>query len=67
MLRQIESMLFENLLPLTVYIPYQQGQLISFHEQGRVGRNISESGYLRNRLHTRRLLSASKLSHKLSL
>lgn len=48
MLRQIESMLFENLLPLTVYIPYQQGQLISlFHEQGRVEETYPESGYLR--------------------
>ncbi len=37
LLRQVESLLFENYVQLTVYIPYQHGQLISlFHEQGRV-------------------------------
>ncbi len=48
MLRMIESMLFEDFLPVTVYIPYQQGHLISlFHEQGRVEETHPTSRYMR--------------------
>lgn len=48
MLRMIESMLFEDYLPLIVYIPYQQGHLISlFHEQGRVEEARPSSRYMR--------------------
>jgi GTP-binding protein HflX len=37
LLRKIESELFETFQPVTVRLPYQQGQLISlFHEQGQV-------------------------------
>jgi len=47
MLHQIEKMLFENFMPLTVYIPYQQGQLISlFHEQGKVEETRPNTGYM---------------------
>lgn len=48
MLRMIDSMLFEDYLPLIVYIPYQQGHLISlFHEQGRVEEARPSSRYMR--------------------
>jgi GTP-binding protein HflX len=37
LLQSIEAALFENLVPITVYLPYREGQLISsFHELGRV-------------------------------
>jgi GTP-binding protein HflX len=43
LLAAIENTLFENLISIKVYLPYQQGQLISiFHELGRV--KISEPG-----------------------
>jgi GTPase len=39
LLRTIETELYENFLPITVRLPYQEGQLISmFHEQGQVDR-----------------------------
>jgi GTP-binding protein HflX len=48
MLRAIENMLFENYVPVTVFIPYQQGQLISlFHEQGRVDEARPANRYMR--------------------
>jgi GTP-binding protein HflX len=35
----IEKILFETMIPLSVHLPYQQGQLISlFHEQGQIDR-----------------------------
>ncbi len=47
LLQQIESLLFENYVQLTVYIPYQHGQLISlFHEQGRVENSIPASTHM---------------------
>lgn len=37
LLQSIEAALFEDLIPITVYLPYRQGQLISmFHELGNV-------------------------------
>jgi len=37
LLRAIEVELYENFTPITVQIPYAEGQLISlFHEQGQV-------------------------------
>jgi GTP-binding protein HflX len=37
LLSSIERELFETFVPVTVYLPYQEGQLISlFHEQGRI-------------------------------
>ncbi len=39
LIQAIESQLFETYTPITVRLPYQQGQLISlFHEQGQVSR-----------------------------
>jgi GTPase len=39
LLRTIETELYENFMPITVRLPYQEGQLISlFHEQGQVER-----------------------------
>ena len=39
MLEQIESHLFMNYLPISVQLPYSEGQLISLiHEQGQVER-----------------------------
>lgn len=37
MLKTVEGLLFENFVPITVFLPYKAGQLISlFHEQGKV-------------------------------
>jgi len=37
LMRAIEAELFETFVPITLHLPYQQGQLISlFHDQGRV-------------------------------
>lgn len=37
LLNKVENVLFETYLPVTVRLPYQQGQLISlFHEQGQI-------------------------------
>jgi GTP-binding protein HflX len=39
LLKTIETELYENFMPITVRLPYQEGQLISlFHEQGQVER-----------------------------
>jgi len=47
LLRLIESQLFENYTPATVYIPYKEGQFISlFHEQGKVEETKPESQYI---------------------
>ncbi len=45
LLRKIENELFETYLPVSVHLPYQQGQLISlFHEQGQVEKIEHERG-----------------------
>jgi GTP-binding protein HflX len=45
MLKAIEKELFDTFLPVTVRLPYQQGQLISlFHDQGQVVRFEHERG-----------------------
>ncbi len=45
LLRLIEEQLFESFVPITVRLPYQQGQLISlFHEQGQVEKVEHERG-----------------------
>ncbi len=50
MLKKINEMLFENFVPVTVFIPYEYGQLISiFHEQGRVEETQPSNRYLRIR------------------
>jgi len=47
LLSQVENMLFEKYVQLTVHIPYQDGQLISlFHEQGKVESSIPTSTYM---------------------
>lgn len=47
LLREIENLLFENFLPITVYLPYREGQLISwFHEQGKVEETRSMPDYM---------------------
>lgn len=57
LLQAIEMELFENFSPVTVQIPYADGQLISlFHEQGQVTliehkrKGVTIQGYLPNRL-----------------
>lgn len=57
LLLAIESELFENFSPVTVQIPYTEGQLISlFHEQGQVTviehkrRGVNIQGFIPNRL-----------------
>ncbi|MEW6502612.1 MAG: GTPase HflX [Chloroflexota bacterium] len=57
LLREVENILFENFAPITVYIPYREGQLISqFHEYGKVeesqpfGEYIKIKGSLPGRL-----------------
>jgi GTP-binding protein HflX len=57
LLQAIELELFENFTPITVQIPYTEGQLISlFHEQGQVTliehkrKGVTIQGYIPNRL-----------------
>ncbi len=57
MLDSIENALFESFTPILVFLPYQQGQLISlFHDQGRIERmnhsrgGVTIQGYLPGRL-----------------
>jgi GTP-binding protein HflX len=57
LLQAIEMELFENFTPITVQIPYTEGQLISlFHEQGQVTliehkrKGVTIQGYIPNRL-----------------
>jgi GTP-binding protein HflX len=57
MLESIENALFESFTPILVFLPYQQGQLISlFHDQGRIERmdhsrgGVTIQGYLPGRL-----------------
>ena len=57
LLQAIELELFENFTPITVQIPYTEGQLISlFHEQGQVTliehkrKGVAIQGYIPNRL-----------------
>jgi GTPase len=57
LLLAIENQLFETLIPISVRLPYQQGQLISmFHEQGQVKRiehgrgGVLMEGFLPGRL-----------------
>ena len=57
LLLAIENQLFETLIPISVRLPYQQGQLISlFHEQGQVKRlengrgGVKMEGFLPGRL-----------------
>jgi GTP-binding protein HflX len=57
LLQAIEMELFENFTPITVQIPYTEGQLISlFHEQGQVTliehkrKGVAIQGYIPNRL-----------------
>ena len=57
MLSSIESALFESFTPIVVFLPYQQGQLISlFHDQGRIEKldhsrgGVNIQGYLPGRL-----------------
>lgn len=59
LLREIENILFENFVAVTVYIPYREGQLIAqFHEFGKVegsqpfGEYIKIKGTLPGRLLT---------------
>jgi GTP-binding protein HflX len=45
LLRKIEGELFETYIPISVRLPYQQGQLISlFHEQGQIEKIEHERG-----------------------
>jgi GTP-binding protein HflX len=45
LLQTLEAELYEKFLPVTVRLPYQEGQLISlFHEQGQVDRIEHEKG-----------------------
>ena len=60
LLLAIENQLFETLIPISVRLPYQQGQLISlFHEQGQVKRlehgrgGVKMEGFLPGRLFAR--------------
>ena len=60
LLSTIETELFETFIPITVRIPYQEGQLISlFHDQGQVERiehgrgGVLIEGNLPGRLFTR--------------
>ncbi len=47
LLRAIEAQLFENYVPITVYLPYKEGQMISiFHELGRVEETTAESSVM---------------------
>jgi GTP-binding protein HflX len=47
LLREIENFLFENFIPITVFLPYREGQLISwFHDQGKVEETRSMSNYI---------------------
>lgn len=47
LLQSIESALFEDLIPMTVYLPYKEGQLISmFHELGNVEESKAEAALL---------------------
>ena len=43
LLRAIEEQLFENFVPVEVFLPYKEGQLISlFHEMGKVEKSTPE-------------------------
>ena len=45
LLKMIENLLFFNLIPIQVKLPYQQGRLISlFHEQGTVNHTVHKKG-----------------------
>lgn len=45
LLRMIEAELFEKYVPVTVRLPYQEGQLISlFHDQGQIEKTENERG-----------------------
>ncbi len=47
LLREVENALFENYLPITVFLPYREGQLISwFHEHGKVEETRSMPDYM---------------------
>lgn len=47
LLQSIEAALFEDLIPMTVYLPYKEGQLISmFHELGNVEETKPEEALL---------------------
>ena len=47
MLTVIENILFEDFIPITVYLPYQKGQLISyFHEVGKIDSTTPGDQYL---------------------
>jgi GTP-binding protein HflX len=47
LLHAIEAQLFENYVPITVYLPYKEGQMISmFHELGKVEETTAEGNLL---------------------
>jgi len=46
LMQAIEKLLFETMIPITVHIPYQEGQLISlFHDQGQIERVEHTRGF----------------------
>ena len=48
LLREVENILFENFAPVTVYIPYREGQLIAqFHEFGKVEESQAFGEYIK--------------------
>lgn len=48
LLREVENILFENFAPVTVYIPYREGQLIAqFHEFGKVEESEPTGEYIK--------------------
>jgi GTPase len=60
LLRKIEFELYESFVPVSVHLPYVEGQLISiFHDQGRIDRiehgvkGVSIQGNIPGRLYTR--------------
>jgi len=56
----VENSLFENFSPITVYLPYREGQLIAqFHEFGKVEESQPYGEYIRSKgLLPGRLLNA---------
>ena len=60
LVRNLETMLYETLTPVHVFLPYQQGQLISmFHEHGQISRvehvrgGVQIQGFIPGRMLTR--------------